>query len=716
MLPLLLAAGVRGALGAVARVAVRGLVAGGRGLVAGTTLAARAITSAVGGAGRMVAGAVAGSAIKNIVKDKSESIKDKIAGEATEDRSDAVRQTADQSQQAPADATRVKDDGSAQQKPDSNIESSASKIQILNSIANQVKILRDNVKSYETFLYQKEQSTEAAQAEKVIEEGDKGFKTKQKVSKVPKGKKEGGGILGAIIAAIAVGIFAFLPLIIKKAKEGMKFLSNFYNNSKEKFTEIINGIKQTVKEYVIDPIRKFFTETIPDAWEDIKFAIQDAIEDLIDAPKNAIDALMQVGNEIVANAVDSIVNFIKENTLLKKLVGEKGISSLEDFSKKRREGAKDIERDREKKAEDKKLAREKRDKDKLEARQARAAAQEQPAATPAAEPTTTAAGAAPPKPVKITPVKGGKPMAVDMTANAEQLAAALKKNGITSEPAIAAIIATAAKESGLNAGSKELGGKAWFNTVKAKGMGYVYNIFTGIAPGGITAKKLGYPQGVPESVFMEAASKGDEAFFDLVYGHLGGARYKGRGFIQLTGKGNYERIGKMIGVDLGENPELLTENFDVASAALLAYIADSMGRGNYKKGIEALNSLTDYDTALKLVLANVAKGGFGSDVDKAEKLFAGSDRSGANMRIQLEHASKFSTTATEVAANSGKELNEASMAAKIEEPAPKPVVVVQGSQPAPQVASTGSVQGSSSTSNSKAAQDLYHMQLAPARA
>lgn len=36
-----------------------------------------------------------------------------------------------------------------------------------------------------------------------------------------------------------------------------------------------------------------------------------------------------------------------------------------------------------------------------------------------------------------------------------------------------------------------------------------------------------------------------------------GKRYKGRGFIQITGRNNYQKVGKALGVDLITHPELL---------------------------------------------------------------------------------------------------------------------------------------------------------------
>lgn len=72
-----------------------------------------------------------------------------------------------------------------------------------------------------------------------------------------------------------------------------------------------------------------------------------------------------------------------------------------------------------------------------------------------------------------------------------------------------------------------------------------------------------------------------------------GARFKGRGLIQLTGRDNYRRYGKMIGVDLENNPELAAEP-EVALAIAAAYweskglneLADS---GNIKQITKRIN-------------------------------------------------------------------------------------------------------------------------------
>ena len=48
-----------------------------------------------------------------------------------------------------------------------------------------------------------------------------------------------------------------------------------------------------------------------------------------------------------------------------------------------------------------------------------------------------------------------------------------------------------------------------------------------------------------------------------------GVKYKGRGYIQITGRANYENYGKLIGVDLVNNPELALD--PVNAAKILAH-------------------------------------------------------------------------------------------------------------------------------------------------
>ena len=61
-------------------------------------------------------------------------------------------------------------------------------------------------------------------------------------------------------------------------------------------------------------------------------------------------------------------------------------------------------------------------------------------------------------------------------------------------------------------------------------------------------------------VYSNRMGNGDKASGD-------GWKYRGRGYIQLTGKTNYSQFGNYIGVDLVKNPDLIFEKYALTSAA-----------------------------------------------------------------------------------------------------------------------------------------------------
>ncbi len=66
-----------------------------------------------------------------------------------------------------------------------------------------------------------------------------------------------------------------------------------------------------------------------------------------------------------------------------------------------------------------------------------------------------------------------------------------------------------------------------------------------------------------------------------------GPRFKGRGFIQLTGRSNYREYGEALGVDLENNPDLANDP-DIAARIMAKYLKDA--EFNFRKLRPALNN------------------------------------------------------------------------------------------------------------------------------
>lgn len=86
-----------------------------------------------------------------------------------------------------------------------------------------------------------------------------------------------------------------------------------------------------------------------------------------------------------------------------------------------------------------------------------------------------------------------------------------------------------------------------------------------------------------DQMLQSLREKGEAMFFNVMYGDrkdLGnrgiasgdGYRYRGRGALQLTGRHNYQRVGKLLGVDLLADPDWVVRSEDNAVAASIAFL------------------------------------------------------------------------------------------------------------------------------------------------
>ncbi len=68
------------------------------------------------------------------------------------------------------------------------------------------------------------------------------------------------------------------------------------------------------------------------------------------------------------------------------------------------------------------------------------------------------------------------------------------------------------------------------------------------------------PQKIANKVYANRMANGDEASGD-------GYKFRGRGYIQLTGKDNYTQFGKAIGENITANPDVVSGKYALLSAA-----------------------------------------------------------------------------------------------------------------------------------------------------
>lgn len=85
-------------------------------------------------------------------------------------------------------------------------------------------------------------------------------------------------------------------------------------------------------------------------------------------------------------------------------------------------------------------------------------------------------------------------------------------------------------------------------------------VFPRIFPGNLGQYYGRNPMKIASRAYANIIGNGDEASGD-------GYRYRGRGFIQLTGKANYRSFAEYIGEDIVSNPDLVATKYPLSSAA-----------------------------------------------------------------------------------------------------------------------------------------------------
>jgi len=85
-------------------------------------------------------------------------------------------------------------------------------------------------------------------------------------------------------------------------------------------------------------------------------------------------------------------------------------------------------------------------------------------------------------------------------------------------------------------------------------------VFPRYFPGNLAESYARQPEKIGSRVYGSRMGNGDEASKE-------GFQFRGRGYIQLTGKNNYSNFSKFIGEDCVANPDLVATKYPLASAA-----------------------------------------------------------------------------------------------------------------------------------------------------
>jgi len=85
-------------------------------------------------------------------------------------------------------------------------------------------------------------------------------------------------------------------------------------------------------------------------------------------------------------------------------------------------------------------------------------------------------------------------------------------------------------------------------------------VFSKYFPGDLADSYARQPEKIASRVYANRMGNGDEASKE-------GYKYRGRGYIQLTGKDNYITFAKAIGDDVAANPDWVKTKYPLLSAA-----------------------------------------------------------------------------------------------------------------------------------------------------
>jgi len=179
-------------------------------------------------------------------------------------------------------------------------------------------------------------------------------------------------------------------------------------------------------------------------------------------------------------------------------------------------------------------------------------------------------------PTPAAPTSPKTPSKVSQSGIEGAIKMALAQEGISDEKTQLAIMGNIKKESGFNPTSENL------NYSSLERLRTVFPTATKNLTDEQASQYLKNPEGLAELVYggkMGNSQPGD------------GFKYRGRGFIQLTGKDNYAKMGAALGVDLVNNPDLANDPV-IAARITARYMKDAKLRNSFSTQEEANRAVT----------------------------------------------------------------------------------------------------------------------------
>lgn len=150
-----------------------------------------------------------------------------------------------------------------------------------------------------------------------------------------KADKEQPGFIEKVVKGFAFALFAFLPPLIRLFKEKINFIKALPSKFLEWFNTLGTNIKNLLNEYVVEPLKHFFSVSFMSAWEAIKLVVSDSFEKIMYWPLSILTKIKLFVSEQKVNILTTVNNFFVNSKIGKWIgISDDQLSALNENIKK----------------------------------------------------------------------------------------------------------------------------------------------------------------------------------------------------------------------------------------------------------------------------------------------------------------------------------------------------------------------------------------------